>query len=346
MNARLRIINCAEISAPDWTFLQAPLADLPLDWSFFSATPNSALERAILRPNIARLRATWQAARCAAQGSNTVIISHLPKTALWLALFCRILSVRATHIAFAFNFTDLPTGIHRALMRWTFRKVDRFVVFSNAERARYQEYFGIDADLIDFLPWVMDTPRFSEPALVSGKYICAVGGEGRDYNTLVEAVRHAPHIDTIIVTRAYNAPRGSLPRNVVLHTEMCELDFWNVVKHSHAVVVPLRDDQTHCGHITLVGALQLERPIVASESRGIDDYVEHDVNALIVRPGDPAVLCQAIERMWNDLELYERLRQTIIEGRKSERTKMAWTDYFRSHFARILNEADGRDRSS
>jgi glycosyltransferase involved in cell wall biosynthesis len=268
----------------------------------------------------------------------------LPKTTLWLAVFCRLLSVKASHIAFAFNFTDLPLGINRVLMRWAFSKVDRFVVFSNAERARYAGYFGIDPGRIDFLPWEMDTPPTSEPAFVGGKYICAVGSEGRDYDTLVEAVRHAPQIHTVIVTRAYNAPRGPLPQNVALHTGLRGPDFWNVVKHAHAVVLPLRDDQTNCGHISLVGALQFGRPIVASESRGNEDYVKNDVNALIVKPSDPPALRHAIERIWNDSALHARLSQEPVAAPNAGRRDSGWTNYFRCHLARAVAEAERRDR--
>lgn len=339
MNARLRIVNCAEIADLDWTFLQTPLADLPLDWYFFSATPRSELERRITRPNLARWRATWSAARCAARDPNTVIISHLPKSTLWLAIFCRLMSVKATHFAFAFNFTNLPKGLTRLLMRWAFRNVHRFIVFANVERSQYAEYFGIDAGRIDFLPWVMDVPHSSEPAFVDGKYICAVGGEGRDYDTLVAAVQSAPHVNTVIVTRAYNAPRGPLPQNVSVHTELRGPDFWNVVKHAHAVVVPLRDDQTNCGRITLVGALRLGRPVVASESRGIEDYVTDDINALIVKPSDPSALRNAIEKIWSDSALHGRLRRRILEAELiKDGCETAWTDYFRRQLAPLLDK--------
>jgi glycosyltransferase involved in cell wall biosynthesis len=344
VKTRLRVVNCAEIAELGWTFLQVPLADLPLDWHHFSATPKTWLERHLRRLNLARWRATWSAARCAKQDPGAVIISHLPKTTLWLAIFCRLLSVKAGHIAFAFNFTDLPLGINRVLMRWAFRKVNRFVVFSNAERARYAEYFGIDPARIDFLKWEMDTPPSSEPALVTGKYVCAVGSEGRDYDTLVEAVRHAPQIRTVIVTRAYNAPRGPLPPNVALHTGLRGPDFWNVVKHAHAVVLPLRDEHTNCGHISLVGALQFGRPIVASESGGVDDYLKDDVNALVVTPGDAPALHLAIERMWNDPVLHARLRHTIVAAQNVGRCDSAWTDYFRAHLTQALAEPALHDR--
>lgn len=336
MSTRLRIVNCADIVEPGWDFLRGPLADMPLDWRFFSAAPQSRLERRIKKPNLARWRASWEAARSAAQDPDCVIVSHLPKMTLWTAIFCRLLSVKAKHIAFAFNFTDLPVGLHKALMRWAFQNVDRFVVFSNAERKRYAEYFNIDARRIDFLPWVMEVPRSSGPVVISGSYICAVGGEGRDYDTLVEAVRHSPHIKTVIVTRAYNVPRGPLPKNLVVHTELRGPEFWNVVKHSHFVVLPLRDDETCCGHITLVGALQLGRPIVASQSRGIADYVMPGVNALIVKAGDPRALAQEIERLWSDQHLHGRLHNAIIEAHRDGQHKAAWTDYFRGFFGSMI----------
>lgn len=339
LSTRLRIVNCAEIADPDWTFLEAPLRDLPVDWSFFHAREPSSHSGGRHSMGLARLRATWSAARCAAGNSGAVVISHLPKTTMWLAIFCRLLSVRATHIAFAFNFTRLPTGFYRTLMRWAFKGVDRFVVFSTAERACYAAYFGIDAHRIDFMPWEMPPPTSEGPPIVTGPYICAVGGEGRDYGTLIEAVRHTPDIPLVIVTRSYSIPHGTLPDNVTLFTELRSSDYWNVVQHAHFAVLPLLDDQTNCGHITLVGALLLERPIIASRSVGIDDYVQANVNALIVNPGAPEALRVAIRRLWDEPALRQRLHQTISAAKRESGGESRWAEYFRHLFKESLNSA-------
>ena len=334
---RLQIVNFADLSDANWTFLQASLVDLQLDWHFFSTNPRSPLERLVKRPRLARWRGVWAAVRCAARNPHTVVISHLPKTTLWLVLLCSMLSVKARHIAFSFNFTELPTGIKKDLMRWAFRKVDRFVVFSRTEQSRYADYFGIDLARIDFMPWEMDIPRTSESPFISGKYVCAVGGEGRDYETLIRAMQLAPHIKTVIVTRSYNMPQGPLPANVELHTELSGTDFWSVVKHSHAVVVPLLDAQTNCGHITLVGALLFGRPIVATRSAGIDDYVTDDVNALIVAAGDALALQCAVERIWSDQLTHERLRANILSKQTERPTEGSWNSYFRQYLSRFTD---------
>lgn len=340
MTSRLEVVNCAEIAESGWTFLKKPLADMPLNWSFFSARPQSVLERLIRRPNLARLRSTFAAAQRAARSPDSIVISHLPKTTMWVGIFSRLLSVKSRHVAFAFNFTTLPAGLELRLMRWAFRSVDRFVVFSNAERLLYAEFFGIDKARIDFLPWVMGIPDSPGPAFIQGKYLCAVGSEGRDYDTFVEAVRRVPDVEAVIVTRAYNAARGPLPKNVTVHTELAGSTFWNVVKHAHFVALPLRDGQTNCGHITLVGALQLGRPIVASRSRGIEDYVQADVNALIVPPGDPQALASQIDRLWNDAGLHHDLASKIAEAQRLRPNESAWADYFRAYFERLLSPSD------
>lgn len=332
---RLQIVNFADLADVGWTFLEAPLADLQLDWHFFSSLPRSPLERLVKRPRLARWRSVWSAVRCAARNPNTVIISHLPKTTLWLVIFCFLFSVQVRHIAFSFNFTKLPRGIKHKLMRWAFAKVDRFVVYSSVERSQYSDYFNIDPARINFLPWEMAIPQSSEPALVSGKYVCAVGGEGRDYDTLIQAVRRTPQIKTVIVTRGYNMPREQLPANVELHTELSGVDFWSVVKHAHAVIIPLLDAQTNCGHITLVGALLFGRPIVASRSAGIQDYVTDEVNALIVEPGDPSELRQAIETIWSDLPTHARLHANITTAQIKVPSTSPWTSYFRQYFSQV-----------
>lgn len=337
-NSRLAVVNFADIAEEGWSFLKNDLSDMPLDWRFYSSRPKSFIERVVRRPKLARIRAAWAATDRADRARPALIVSHLPLATLWIAICSRLRSITTRHLAFAFNFTDMPVGVRRALMRWSFKSVDRFVVFSQAERRKYADYFGIDPSRIDYLPWVMPTPFAADDSLVEGKYVCAVGGEGRDYATLVESVRHHPRLKTVIVTRSYNMPSRDLPAHVQLFTELSPAAFWSIVRDSHAVILPLRDEETCCGHITLVGALRFGRPIVATRSAGISDYVEDGRNAVLVPAKDRAALSAAIIRIWDDDALHARLKAGIAANDGAVSSPSVWVDYFRRYAQAVLDD--------
>jgi glycosyltransferase involved in cell wall biosynthesis len=57
----------------------------------------------------------------------------------------------------------------------------------------------------------------------------------------------------------------------------------------------------------IVEAFCRARPVVASRVGGIPDLVEHDVNGLLVEPGDTEGLAEALVRVLSDRELAQRL---------------------------------------
>lgn len=348
LSTPLRIINCAEIADIHWRFLQEQLPDLDADWVFFSANRRSALEKTIAKPNLARIRACFSAAWAAKRHPNALIISHLPRATLWTAFFCKLLNCNARHLAFSFNFTSLPGGFNKFLMKKLFKSIDRFVVYSRNEIDTYAAYFQIDRARIDFLRWEMDLPASVETPGLPEKYVCSVGGEGRDYQTLMEAARQAPDINFVVVTRHYNIPPSPLPPNVIVLVDVAVENFWSIVKKCRFVVIPLRDEKTNCGHITLVGSLMLGRPIVATRSDGIADYVDDDRNALLVEPQNAVALRQAIEKLWRDEDHYQRLSHAISTMNQEE-SLTTWPGYLRNYVtgprsaeATLAGVTDGR----
>jgi len=62
-----------------------------------------------------------------------------------------------------------------------------------------------------------------------------------------------------------------------------------------------------CGHVTLVCAMHLAKPVVATDSKGICDYVLPGHNGVLCKPFSPEDLAQAIDRLWRDPSEIARL---------------------------------------
>ena len=65
--------------------------------------------------------------------------------------------------------------------------------------------------------------------------------------------------------------------------------------------------------IELIEALACGRPIVASASGGAQEVLRDEVTGMLVRPGDPAVLADRIERLLTDSELRSEMSMAARE---------------------------------
>ena len=303
--ADLAIVNFAEIATEDWRFVERFYTGPTARWTFYRNAPKNALERLVRKPSLARYRAAYEAAGDARRASRALVVSHLPRATRALATAMRMRRATAPHVAFSFNFTDLPTGADRAAFASAFARVERFVVYSTFERDLYADYFDIDIDRIDRLDWAMETPPVADDAAMASldlparPFIAAGGGEGRDYATLIEAMRRLPDINLVLMCRPHNLARLAPPDNVRVHANLPAPLFWRVISDSRLSALPLRDDRTACGHITMIGAFRLGAPVVATASRGVADYVGNG-RAIVTPPGDPAALAAAIRAAFED----------------------------------------------
>jgi len=330
------IVNVSESAAPAWNWIGGRFPEDPFRWLSFTGRPSSAFEEKLRRPKLSRYRACWEAALAAKRERAVLVVSHTPLVSAWTNLFCRALGVKAPHLAFSFTFSKLPTGLRRRFIVDSLKGIDRFVCFSSVERGRYPEYFGIPEDKIDSLRWSVGEPGLdpSTTPIEQAPYLCAVGGEGRDYETLVEAMRHLPDHRLAIVTRPANAAGLDLPPNVSVRTNIPLAEVWNLIAHAKLMVLPLRDTEVPCGHTTLITAMQLETPSIVTESVAMTDYISDETTGLTCPPGDPDAMARTIERLWEDDELATRLKRSarafVTEECSEARTVAYFKDYARS----------------
>jgi glycosyltransferase involved in cell wall biosynthesis len=72
-------------------------------------------------------------------------------------------------------------------------------------------------------------------------------------------------------------------------------------------VIPVANQTTASGQVTLLDAMMLERPVIVTSCPASVDYVTHEKDALLVRNGDHDDLKLAIQRLWEDEPLRRKL---------------------------------------
>ena len=190
--------------------------------------------------------------------------------------------------------------------------VDCNLVYSRAWLERQRP---LVRDRTTFVPLPADGHfAAARAAAASGDYVFAGGGAGRDFASVIEALRETDvTLEIVTFSSETLGWTGQLPANVRVRWRMPVQSFLERAASARLVVVPLRDAASDFGQTTVVQALSLGKAVVATRSPGVVDYVEHGANGFLVEAGDVAGYRDAILRLVRDDELRERFEQRSRE---------------------------------
>jgi glycosyltransferase involved in cell wall biosynthesis len=258
------------------------------------------MERAVRKPPLARILSALRCVRDTKTLRAQAVAAHSQFNTLWAALWSWVLRSRVPVVAFSFHFSRLPTGLKLILLRKALARVARFTVHSQPEIQRYASYFGIPAERFDLIRWSVD-PKDVAVAdavpLVAGRYLCAMGKDGRDYRTLVLAMEQLPELTLVLVAQPANLKGFNIPSNVKVFCDIPREQAMNILKFSEFMALPLETSETSCGHITIVAAMFAGKPVIITRSTGIADYLPEDYEAPRVEAGDVSGWISAIREL-------------------------------------------------
>lgn len=321
-------INVADLSPANDPFTW--LARETIDWKGFSGLPANALERHARGVRVSRYRAAFQAA--AALKPDRFIISHLPAMTAAASTAMSLMGKRNRHLAFSFNFTALPSGRRLSYMRRALRNVDQFAVFSDFEKPLYAKHFDLDPARIKSVIWTQRVPTVQVgPAIAPGvPYVCAIGGEGRDFETLIEAARKAPAVRFVVIARPHSLADISIPGNVQVLTNIPGERVWRIARDSLGVLVPLKSRETCCGHITLVSAKMLGLPVITTFAHATREYVAGREGVLECEPKDASAFASLVERLVDERQQIRYAAESAAEHERAFHDRGQWADYVRA----------------
>ena len=151
-----QITSISDVTLPGSYFVRGPSGAI---WRDFSGLPANMIERLVQRPRLSRYRAAWTGV---ATAGKSPIISHLPRMTAAVSRAQSLQRNHSAHMAFSFNFTDMPVGADFDRLRRAFARVDQFCVFSQYEKQFYPLYFKLPEDrFIRCLLYTSPSPRDS-----------------------------------------------------------------------------------------------------------------------------------------------------------------------------------------
>ena len=323
------IANVARASN-DWRWIADSDALAKNKWYFESTLPRNFLELRFPFFDLGRLRAGWSVRRL----GPDIVFSHGPWESLYTAFMLAGKRTKVRHVAMSFNFTDLPSGKLLWAMKRFFPSIERFVVYSKMERSLYSMLFDIPIDRFDFIHWGVNPPIASPlPVQYDQPYFVALGGEARDYDTVIAAANQRPHERFVIIARPQSLS-GPLPTNVTLRINAPFDEAWSTVWHAQASLISLRNAETPNGHVTLVGSMLLGKAIIITDSTGVRDYVSQEETALLIPAGSPEALAVAVDNLITNPILGERLGRNARKFAETHCTESSVANYVANFLAK------------
>jgi hypothetical protein len=233
------------------------------------------------------------------------LITVFPQLALMASITQKLLWRDILIVAYCFNVGKQPRPWSRRVGKWAFAGVAAIVVHSRAEQVLVHKWFGVPIQKFHYLPLQKgELAVAAEPDEIQ-PYILAMGTANRDYATLCKAIAHSG-VRTIIVAGPRSIEGLVLPANVEWRCGLA------LAAKATVNVVPLIDGDTASGQVTVVEALRSGPTVIATSTIGTVDYIEDGVTGLLVPPGDPAAVGQAIMTAWSDRWLRSKLSTNAL----------------------------------
>lgn len=248
----------------------------------------------------------WNQGREAWQTANGGCITIFPQAANIVGLHKRFSRRNSPVITWCFNVGALYPGVKQRSANFALQGVDKFIVHSRRESETVSSWLNLPESRFEFIP----LQRASIPVLASEDFekpfVLSMGSANRDYQTFFNAVEKL-RIRTVIVASQYALKGLNVPSNVEVLSGLTPEECHCLSQKARVNVVPLIEHHTAAGQVTIVEAIRMSGPVIATRCVGSEDYIHNGMTSLLVRPYSVNELADAIGQLWSD----DRLRDSV-----------------------------------
>lgn len=255
----------------------------------------------------------WRQSRRALRSGCSGVITVFPQLAITAAIQKAFsLTRRKTPVlAWCFNVGEKPSWPYAIVAQIFLRYVDQFVVHSRGEIETLHHWFGIPRTKIAFVPLQRAPISLTAAEETLAPFVVAMGSANRDYATLIEAMQGLP-LRLVLVASARSLAGLVIPDNVEVVNGLTAQECRVLAQRARINIVPLADVATASGQVTIVEALRMGRPLIATRGIGSVDYVTDGENAVLVGAGNISELRAAITMLWDDPALRAMLSRNAL----------------------------------
>ena len=221
--------------------------------------------------------------------------------------------------------------LHELIRRYIYNFVLNSKYFVNTVNAielipLYQQYHKIKFynyyQLNDACDTTIEDITYNE-----GKRYVFSGGEAvRDWETLFNVALMDKNLQYQIVARKkYFNKKLIIPQNVHIHFDIKPNEFYELLKNSSIVILPLSSLAT-AGLTVILHAVSLAKPIIATSTPSTKKYILHRKTGILVNMGDPEQLYHEIIQLKNSKELCNKYVLEMKKHIEENFTKKKYAD--------------------
>lgn len=233
-------------------------------------------------------------------------LTAFPPLATTTGAMKRLHLAKGPVVAWTFNLGTLRQGLQHWFASRALAAVDLFVVHSRHEIEVYSHWLGLPAGRFEYVPLGR---TWRQPWLAEDEtrpFVLAMGAANRDWPNFLRAVALLGY-RTIVVAPPRALAGLTLPPCVELRSGLNREQCQSLSQQARVNVVPIENQATASGQVTLLEAMMFGRAVVATRCPGTLDLARDGEHALLVPPGDVQALAQGIEALWQDAGLRDRL---------------------------------------
>ena len=252
------------------------------------------------------MRSAWRSLVQAQPRPQAVVVnSHLE--ALVFVIAARLLR-RSTRI-YLLGFIYTPRNsrvldaLRRAYFGRLFKAIDGVFCHSRLEVRRDDELFRAAAGKFLFIPYglhIHGHDTTAPAADVRTAPALSAGRSGRDYALLTRVFAASGRPLHIVCDSARALAGCATAPNIDVLRHCYDGDYAEQLRRASMVIVPLAVDDISAGQMVLIQAMAYRKPIIATRTATLDDYLAEGDGAVLVPPGDAAALHAAVERIASD----------------------------------------------
>lgn len=284
------------------------------------------------------LRMGRRALKVAGEGGG--VITVLPQLAATVAVNKRLARSDAPLLSWFFN-TELERK-HRVMeAKLTLAPVDRFIVHSTREIELYADLLSLPAERFRFVHLQYGGDLATDEMEEDDPFVFTTGSGYRDYHTFFQAVGKLGY-RTLVLAGERALAGLTPPPSVTILEQIPKHEIHRLVRRARVNVVPMNEHGANAGLITMVEAFLHGRGLVSTMRPGVEDYILPGVNSLVCDLFDPSGMADAIEAMWTDRALRDKLNEGALDFGRTWCTDEAAGRALGLHLDEL---ADGRRRT-
>ncbi|MEW8034620.1 MAG: glycosyltransferase family 4 protein [Candidatus Thiodiazotropha sp.] len=233
----------------------------------------------------------------------------------------------------------LKWKLKRLVQSAAFSTVDKIYVSARKEIELYSLRLKQPTSKFEFLPFHTNVvnPAIAE---TEGKYIFSAGRTGRDYKTLIEAVRGEP-CEVVIVSDSSSIAGIEIPENVTVYENIDYSEYRQLLTNAYMVVLPLYEHIYSSGQVVVLESMALGKPVITNKCVGTEDYIVDGETGLLLKERDPTLFKAAINKLFEDIVLRDNIKINAMNEIKEKHTFRIYVDTILEEARRLGSIQDG-----